>query len=328
MYLSRPDAPAMNSLSCIVLLALAFFPLHSARSQEVPERDELLKITNGTATVGVDRQKGGAITWLSSKWHAENIVNIHDPGRLIQQSYYSGKVLDRTTEGQSKNWSPWPWNPIQGGGVSSWARVKKLEKQGEFSLFGETVPKLWDMPNEEAAATMQQWTTFDEKMSNVIVVRNRLQCIRQPGDRWGPAAARHQEVPACYFIRSFDHFASYLGDSKWRREVQAAGPPWGKAQPPLNAMACFHSSGQGVAVYSPTANRHWNFGPHVKKMSELPEAAPCVHIAPITRVRLGPKSTFEYRYWLILGDRDGITACLETLMVAYRDERSVLHDAQ
>jgi hypothetical protein len=78
---------------------------------------DLLTIDNGSAKVGIDREKGGAITWLSSPAYSQNIVNIADPGRLIQQSYYAGRRLDRTQEGQSKSWSPWSWNPIQGGGV-------------------------------------------------------------------------------------------------------------------------------------------------------------------------------------------------------------------
>ena len=85
--------------------------------------DDLSIIENEVARVGIDLDKGAAITWLSWKDYPKNMVNIADPGRLIQQSYYAGRRLDRTDKGQSKAWSPWSWNPIQGGGVGSWARV-------------------------------------------------------------------------------------------------------------------------------------------------------------------------------------------------------------
>ena len=113
-------------------------------------------LDNGTVKVGLNRTKGASITWLSWTTHAKNIVNHADPGRLVQQSYYAGRVLDRKAEGQSAAWSPWSWNPIQGGGVGSWARVTKLERLDDSTLFGETIPKLWDMPDEEAAAIMRQ----------------------------------------------------------------------------------------------------------------------------------------------------------------------------
>jgi hypothetical protein len=69
--------------------------------------DNVVKITNGFVTVGVDREKGGAITWLSWKRYPRNVVDIADPGRLIRQSYYAGASLDRTADGQPKAWSPW-----------------------------------------------------------------------------------------------------------------------------------------------------------------------------------------------------------------------------
>ncbi|WP_419194803.1 hypothetical protein [Novipirellula herctigrandis] len=85
-----------------------------------------MKLDNKLTQIGVDRTKGAAITWLLSKDYPKNMVNVCDLGRLIQQSHYAGKRIDRQTGGQSPAWSPWSWNPIQGGGVGSWARVRKV----------------------------------------------------------------------------------------------------------------------------------------------------------------------------------------------------------
>ena len=104
--------------------------------------ETLLLLDNGTVRVGIDRAKGGAITWLSGTAYPKNMVNIADPGRLIQQSYYAGHRLDRKADGQSKNWSPWSWNPIQGGGVSSWARVNTLARPAGHTLYTENAPKI------------------------------------------------------------------------------------------------------------------------------------------------------------------------------------------
>jgi hypothetical protein len=278
--------------------------------------EELLLLDNGTVKIGIDRQKGASITWLSWADYPKNMVNSADPGRLIQQSYYAGRSLNRQSEGQSKSWSPWSWNPIQGGGVGSWARVREFKRIGDHTLMGETIPKLWDMPNEEAAALMRQWTGFESGMSNVVVVRCEFVSRRETNDRWGPAALRPQEIPACYFTRNFNRFQSYLGKGRWQEESQRPGPPWGKARPPLNAMACFAPSGQGVAVFSPPA-KHWNFGPHAGGRSNDPAAGPCVHIAPITRVNLGPKSTLRYRYWLVVGTAAQLATRLDTLIEKY-----------
>jgi len=201
--------------------------------------DDLLFLDNGTVKVGIDREKGAAITWLSSQEHKKNIVNSSDPGRLIQQSYYAGKSIDRRADGQSKSWSPWAWNPIQGGGVGSWARDNEFKRVDDKTLYSETIPKLWDMPNEEAAAIMRQWTSFEPSMPDVLTVRCEFESRREENDRWGPSLPRHQEIPACYFTRNFADAKSYLGVGKWRDETQPPGPPWGRTLPPRDAMAFF-----------------------------------------------------------------------------------------
>jgi hypothetical protein len=295
------------------------FAVTSARA------DDLLTLDNAVAKVGIDRERGAAITWLSSAAYPKNIVNLADPGRLIQQSYYAGKSRDRMADGQSESWSPWPWNPIQGGGVGSWARTSEFKKiEDGAALFSETIPKLWDMPNEEASARMRQWTAFEPAMPDVVVVRCELACYRDASDPWGPAAMRPQEIPACYFTRNFNLMKSYLGDGKWKIESQKPGPPWGRTNPPQDAMAFFEPGGQGVAVYCPCSRGHWNFGPHAGGNSDDPLAGPCMHVAPLDRVKLGPDSIYRYRYWLIVGDEASIAKRLDRLITKYSQEEAKL----
>jgi hypothetical protein len=286
--------------------------------------EELLTLDNGAVRIGIDRKKGAAITWLSWDAYPKNMVNSADPGRLIQQSYYAGLRLDRQAEGQSKSWSPWSWNPIQGGGVASWARVTEFKRLDDSTLYGETIPNLWDMPAEPAAALMRQWTGFEPGMPDVVLVKNEFIAQRADADRWGPAKLSPQEIPACYFTRNFSTIKTYLGDGQWRTETQPPGPPWGKTKPPLNIMAMFEPNGQGVAVFSPVATQPWNFGPHAGGASDVPAAGPCMHVAPIDRVNLGPKSTYRYRYWLIVGTEAQLTARLDVLLEKYSAERAEL----
>eukprot|EP00879_Flechtneria_rotunda_P021316 GHRR01022466.1.p1 GENE.GHRR01022466.1~~GHRR01022466.1.p1 ORF type:complete len:260 (-),score=96.39 GHRR01022466.1:673-1452(-) len=64
--------------------------------------------------IGLDMQRAGAISWLSSPripspWTGKNLVNIWDQGRLLQQSYYG------CVDGSCWAERPWLWNPVQGG---------------------------------------------------------------------------------------------------------------------------------------------------------------------------------------------------------------------
>ncbi len=314
-------SPRLRPLARILLIVPVL--AHADPQPVAHQAEDLLALDNGLVRVGIDRAKGASITHLSWLGNPNNIVNSNDPGRLIQQSYYAGKRLDRRAEGQHEAWSPWSWNPIQGGGVGSWAKVTRFERLGDGRLFGETVPKLWDMPDEEAAALMRQWTGFEPGMPEVVVVRCEFIAMRGIADRWGTTAKSPQEIPATYFTRNFDSFKSYLGDGGWRAESVAPGPPWGKADPPRKAMACFNRDGQGVAVFSPNAVT-WNFGPHAGGRSDDPRAGPCVHIAPVARVNLRPRSTFRYRYWLVVGNEAQIGKRLDELWAKYKNERAEL----
>lgn len=315
--------------TCLIYCLVTFTCCCIQNVRSCSAEDSLLFIEDGEIKVGIDSNKGAAITWLSSQTYPQNMVNLADPGRLIQQSYYAGRQRDRRQDGQHVNWSPWTWNPIQGGGVGSggpngtWANVTAFEGTSKL-LYSETIPKLWDMENEEAEAVMKQWTDFEDGVKGVARVRCEVVCNRHLNDAWGPARNSPQEVPACYFTRRFSHTASYLGGGKWRPESQDQGPPWGKATPPLKAMATFDSDGNGVGIYSPTSDQHWNFGPHSSGNSGDPMAGPCVHIAPISKIKLGPKSTFSFRYWLVVGDRDSVATKLDQLIQRHSHERSKL----
>lgn len=280
--------------------------------------EALETIDNGTAIVGIDREKGGAIAWLSWRGHPGNAVNLSDPGRLIQQSYYAGRMLDRRHEGQHAAWSPWSWNPIQAGGVGSWARMTRFERSADGGLVGETAAKLWDMPDEEAEAVIRQTTRFEPGFANVVRLECELECRRQDGDRWGPAEPRHQELPAIYLTRSFATVRSYLGAGRWRDEQIPPGPPWGRVKPPQAVIACFDAAGRGVAVWSPEATEAWNVGPHGAGVSDDPAAGPCMHVAPIVTARLDPRSVFRFRAWLIVGDEPAITQAVDALLARPR----------
>lgn len=286
--------------------------------------DTLLKIDNGVVAVGIDCAKGGAITWLSAAAHPANMVNVSDPGRLIQQSYYAGRSLDRTAEGQAKAWSPWSWNPVQGGGVGSWARTTECRRIDHRMLFGETVPRLWDMPAEEAAARMLQWTGFEPGMPDVVTVRCEFISLRTDSDRWGAARRHAQELPAAYFTRAFSSARTYLGRGVWREEHAPVGPPWGKTEPPLHAMAVFAPDGIGVGIYSPAASGPWAFGPHGTGTSDDPSAEACTHISPHASLALGPTAVYEYRYWLVVGTAAEIATRFDTLIKRHAGERGQL----
>ena len=117
-------------------------------------------IDNGVLTLKLDLTRGGAISYFSLSGSSRSVVNIADEGRYIQQSYNAGKSLDRKADGQSPNWSPWTWNPIQvGDAFRNRAQILSFQKK-ENELYVKCLPMQWDMNNRPAEAEMEQWTTI------------------------------------------------------------------------------------------------------------------------------------------------------------------------
>jgi hypothetical protein len=93
-------------------------------------------------------------------------------------------------------------------------------------------------------------------------------------------------------------------------------------------MACFNEQGQGITVFSPAATQPWNFGPHGTELTHRPNAGPCMQVAPLDTVRLGPKSEYRYRYWLLTGTEVELATTLEALGSKYAGEKAVCRDAR
>jgi len=266
-----------------------------------------LYLDNGVIRVGVETDEyGGAITYISESGSERNLVNNHDRGRQVQQSYYAGNALDRKDEGQKPNWSPWPWNPIQvGDAYGNSSEVIEATKE-DGVLYVKTRPLLWDMENEFGECHFETWITLDD---NTIHVRNKLTSFRTD-DKW-PAVEKNQECPAVYTIGDLHRLVTYEGDAPFTRAplktIENDGPPWaywGKPETVEHWAALVNDDDWGIGVYNPDADQ-WCGGFH-----DTPGGTefdnPTGYISPLQKATLDKDTTFEYDYHLILGTLEEI----------------------
>lgn len=273
---------------------------------------ETAYLDNGVLRMGTPASQGGSINFLAPSG-GSNLVNWHDPGRLIQQSYYAGPSLNRTAQGQSPSWSPWPWNPIQGGDASG--KKSQVIEMTQFDagtgFFTRTVPLLWDMTTgEKAKAWIDQWNQFEPGMPDVIRVTCRFTCFRDSADIWGAPLSLHQELPAVYLIRSLSKAVTYQGSNPWNHkateEIETYFPgasfPWGRYHPTESWVAMVDpGTNIGVGLYSPMGTTLWNVGA-VGLPPGGENSSQTMHMAPIRSLSLGRDSILAYRYWMIYGD--------------------------
>ena len=276
-----------------------------------------LTLNNGTILLKMDLNRGGAITHISKNSDKKNLVNTYDAGRYIQQSYYAGQTKNRQEEGQSPNWSPWNWNPIQGGDYA-YNQPEILEwKETADSLYVKCVPLLWDMNNMKAEATMEQWTTMEKE--NVIKVKNKLTCNRTD-DTYGNNMLLDQELPAVYTISSLNNLYAYTGDDPFTNAplenipvVNLSSGFWGTYYSITEKWMAFVDNKQfGLGVYTPIAT----FFLAGKSGTEItPDAAAIStnYIAPIKKEILKKKTVFEYEYYLIIGSLSEIRSAVYSI---------------
>lgn len=270
------------------------------------KNDKFLEIKNDDLHVKLDLTRGGAIAYISQTDENRNVVNIHDEGRYIQQSYYAGKPLNRQEEGQKPRWSPWTWNPIQvGDAFYNRAEILTSEVKNN-TAYTKCIPMLWDMNNKPAEAVMEQWTTLE---GDVLKVRNKLTCHRTD-TIYGEGITREQELPAVYPISALSELYTYFGDKPFtnaalnKPEVEyLQNGFWGRYKNESvteNWMAFVDDQKWGMAVYTPIS-KNFLAGIAGKPGGEADDNSTS-YIAPLQKVMLYKDSVYEYEYYILIGD--------------------------
>ena len=73
-------------------------------------------LENADLKLGIDLERGGAITFLATQPNGTNVINNFDLGRQVQLSFFSGPVpFEADGQKPSAHWQHIGWNPIQSG---------------------------------------------------------------------------------------------------------------------------------------------------------------------------------------------------------------------
>jgi len=262
-------------------------------------------LDNGIVKVEQDLFRGGAINHISAHGTNRNLVNVHDEGRYIQQSYYAGNRLNRQQDGQSPSWSPWEWNPIQAGDVfKNRAQILEHKTNGIDSMYVKCIPMLWDMNNMPAEAEMEQWTYLS---GNVLHIRNKITCHRTD-NIYGEGVVKDQELPAVYPVSALKNLYYYSGSQPFTNDVLSNPATvkletnnfWGIYNN-VNEdwMAFVNDTLWGMAVYN---TNHYKFlaGMTGSAGGESMSSSTS-YISPVALSSLMKNSVYEFEYQLIIG---------------------------
>ena len=255
-------------------------------------------LDNGTIRLGIDLDKGGSITYLGSKTgNTLNLINSHDLGREIQQSYYSRRP-------PGNPYSTTIWNPIQAGDIhgNSSPVVDWRNTGGE--LYVKTAPIDWFLDNVSGECTMETWITLN---GNIATVHNRLTNQRTDTTQQYNAIFIPQELPAIYTVGTLNRLVSYIGTEPFTGDATTTlvGAPWTAFRATENWAAYVNDSDFGLGVFSPHSVM-FGGGFHGTPGYGGPSSDNTGYMSPQKYEIIDSNIVYDYTYKLMVSDLDGI----------------------
>lgn len=257
-------------------------------------------LDNGIVRVGVDLDKGGAITFVSraAGTDMDNLVNEADLGRLVQQSYYAGpNGLGTPCPGFGTG-----WNPITGGDCHGHPSAVVATSNDGTTLYVKTIPLQWAFDGIPCECTFEHWITLEGK---AVRVRNKLNNNRADHTLY---RARDQELPAVYTIGRLPLLVTYTGERPYTGEATAqvtTGPDGARWTATEHWAAHVDGSGKGLGVVNNDTTMFIGgfFGSPGTGGSFDNQTG---YISPIRQELLDWNIGYAYDYALVLGTIDEI----------------------
>jgi len=248
-------------------------------------------LENDHVRIGIDLDSGGAIFYFSRRHPERNLVNYHDTGRFIQQSYYGDR------DGSSWYGRPWRWNPIQGGGCHG-ERAKVLESRVTSSeIYVKSEPKLWATGADVPEANMEEWISLHAASAHIHFKFTYNGAMSNE--------ATMQELPAVFVDYQLSNLLFYAGAKPWTNApLTRTEPGWPNKQVRVdeNWAAFVNERGWGLGVYFPGTSEitTYRYRP-ARNLTTGPRGSACSYLAPIQRLAITPGWTYEYDIWLMIG---------------------------
>lgn len=289
----------------------------SVSTREIPTED-VAYISDGKYKLGVKLTWGGGVSYLEDLTDGDdsitNLLNDHDTGRLIQQSFYGTDSAPYKPAKYGENM--WCYNPVQGGdqyGNRSKLVDFAIAEDGK-SIWVKCQPLDWAQKNSRTPSYMENTYTI---AGGHIEVENRF--IDFSGYTHRNA---HQELPAFYTISYLSDFVFYNGTKAWQGDALTTKKDlkfWGgnsdayfNVTSKENWCAWVAPNGYGVGVYTSIAEillaGRYQFNGSKDARNDATN-----YVAPLITYTHKSFDVFEYSYYITTGTVDEIRAEFEKL---------------
>ena len=295
----------------------------------------LKTISNGIIELGIDLLKGGSIAYLSEYKKNLSVINIHDMGREVQLSFYSGPDDYEPFPGSqacNTSWRHglWPWNPIGAGDVTgNTGEVLHVQvDDNSHSMYVKSKPLQWACKNVSCECIFEKWITLDGPTASV---KASLTNFRSDKTFY---SGHDQELPAVYTTGYLHRLFTYSDTEPFTndplRELPV-GPTFPNAFLATEHWAAMVDANEwGLGVYQPEVTQMLGrfVGDHPGTGGPTDDATG--YIAPINEEILDWNIVYNFSFYLILGELETIrstvyqlsrnlTTCIDSDFVSTRE---------
>ncbi len=302
---SRVDGAASFSLTSL-----------TTEQREIPE-ETTIYVENGRYKLGVALHMGGGINYLEDKKDGDprlaSLINQHDGGRLLQQSYYGVMENDEYKPGDY-NGTPWCYNPVQGGNVKGGSSRIIDFVVDENKVYIKAQPSDWGASLPIAPAYMENtYTLYDD----CVQIDNRFVDFSGWEHRYAS-----QELPAFYTVSYLNNFSLYNGTKPWTGDTLSYRDDldfWGSSA--FHGDCSFGLRESNTETWCAWTNKKGDFGiglyvPNVDSflagrflkdaISKSAMDNPCCYVAPLKTIILKSFEPLEYSYLVATGSLEDI----------------------
>lgn len=290
----------------------AVFALRHMTTEVMAVPDKTVYIQNDAFKLGVDLAWGGTLNYLRDKTArvqgVTNLVNKHDTGRLIQQSFYGTAGVPGVYQPGMYGEAQWVYNPVQGGDLyGNASRLVDLVIT-ETSVYIKSQPQDWAMNNQLTPSYMENTYSLEGEM---VRVNNRF--VDFSG--WEHPYTS-QELPALYTISYLDTFVWYDGENGWKGEAlseRADLPFWGDSAYGNTCSFPLKENNTetwcawvntdidyGLGLYVPNVDSY-KAGRYAYDGTKDADGDACNYVAPLNTLKLVSYEALEYSYLLTTG---------------------------
>ena len=198
--------------------------LKTERLKQLAEHTVYLE--NDRFKLGIQMLWGGTVSYLEDKRGQvdglTNLVNRHDTGRLIQQSYYGTGYIEGVYDPGAAFGTAWKYNPVQGGDQFGNGGRLIDYRLTDDSVYVKSQPCDW----AQNAARLPFYT------ENTYTLENDRICVDNRAVDFSGYTHTYesQELPAVYLVSYLDTFTCYNGDAPWTGDALSVYPDldfWG-----------------------------------------------------------------------------------------------------